>query len=82
MANTFSVMIEKVSTREQTLRQQVQELKIEINEVKRKAQVDEIVETDFFRNLKVKTDHLRTRMRNSRKDAPATKPSGDDSSDS
>jgi methyl-accepting chemotaxis protein len=82
MANTFSVMIEKVSTREHTLRQQVQELKIEIDEVKRKAQVAEIVETDFFRDLKTKADRLRIRMQDAGRDAPAAKPSGGDSSDS
>lgn len=67
MAQAFTIMVEKVVTREQTLRQQVRELKIEINEAKRKAQVDEIVETDFFRDLRTKADNLRNRMNDGEK---------------
>ena len=62
MADAFSVMVDKVSSREKELRQQVQELKIEINDKKRKAQVEEIVESDFFKELKTKAGEMRNRM--------------------
>jgi len=62
MADAFSVMVDKVSSREKDLRQQVQELKIEINQKKRNAQVNEIVDSDFFRDLKSKAGEMRNRM--------------------
>jgi hypothetical protein len=37
--------------REQSLQQQIQQLKIEIDEVKRQKQVSEIVDTDFFQDI-------------------------------
>ncbi len=61
LASNFSVMVNKVYHREQTLRRQVEELKIEIDETKRIRQVAEIVETDFFRDLQVKADRMRSR---------------------
>ncbi len=47
--------------REQELRQQLAQLRIQVDETKRKAQVEEIVETDFFRYLKEKAKALRQR---------------------
>jgi hypothetical protein len=47
--------------REQKLQQQIQQLKIEIDEVKRQKQVSEIVETDFFQDLRSKVRTLRSR---------------------
>ena len=43
--------------REQALRQEIQQLRIEIDEAKRQRQVAEIVETDFFQHLQ---DRVRT----------------------
>jgi CHASE3 domain sensor protein len=57
--------------REQGLRQQIQQLRIEIDEVKRQKQVDEIVETDFFQDLQAKARAIRTRSPRARPDAPA-----------
>jgi len=57
--------------REQGLRQQIQQLRIEIDEVKRQKQVDEIVETDFFQDLQAKARAIRTRTPRARPDAPA-----------
>jgi len=54
--------------REQGLRQQIQQLRIEIDEVKRQKQVDEIVETDFFQSLQAKARALRTRTPRARLD--------------
>ena len=47
-------MVDKVYQRRQTLRKQVKELKIEIDEVRRRKDVVDIVETDFFRDLQSK----------------------------
>ncbi|MBN2548040.1 MAG: HAMP domain-containing protein [Anaerolineales bacterium] len=61
LASSFASMVDKVYQRELTLRRQVEELRIEIDETKRRSQVSEIVETDFFRDLQAKADHMRTR---------------------
>lgn len=64
----FSKMAQEVIQREQTLRQHVQELQIIIDERKRSDQVNEIVETDFFRDLRQKARAMRDR-----KDVPLSK---------
>lgn len=61
LAQVFEIMMAKVRTREQTLRQQVAELKIEIDETKRQEQVSELTESDFFRELTEKARHIRER---------------------
>ena len=61
LAQSFADMTEKVYQRELKLRLQVEELKFEIDESKRSRQVDEIVETDFFRDLQVRADQMRKR---------------------
>lgn len=63
LARVFELMVSKVYKREQTLRRQVEELRIEIDEVKRKKQVSEIVESDFFQDLQVKARSMRGRGR-------------------
>jgi pimeloyl-ACP methyl ester carboxylesterase/CheY-like chemotaxis protein len=45
--------------REQRLRQQIEELRIEIDEVKKSRQVAEITETDYFQQLQEKARELR-----------------------
>lgn len=47
--------------REQNLRQQIQQLRIEIDEVKRQQQVSEIIDTDFFQDLQQKARRMRSR---------------------
>jgi hypothetical protein len=47
--------------REQTLRDQIQMLRIEVDEVKRKKQVGEIIETEFFKELQAKARDIRRR---------------------
>jgi GAF domain-containing protein len=49
--------------REQSLRQEIQQLRIEIDEVRRQQQVSEIVETDFFQDLQAKARAMRRRRR-------------------
>ena len=61
LARIFKKMAQQVYLREQRLKQQVQELKIEIDEAKRQKQVKEIVETDFFQDLVGKAQTMRRR---------------------
>jgi hypothetical protein len=56
-------MTTKVAQRERSLRHEVQESRIEIDETKRRQQVDEIVETDFFRDLQAEAQAQRRRRR-------------------
>ncbi len=65
LSEVFQSMVNKVYQREQTLRRQVAELKIEIDEVKRQKQVSEIVDTDFFQDLQAKARVMRERGRRS-----------------
>ncbi len=61
LAQTIENMTSKVYRRERDLRRQVEELRIEIDETKRASQLEEIVETDFFRELQSKAKHMRKR---------------------
>lgn len=63
LARVFQNMAREVYIREQKLKQQVQELKIEIDETKRRKQVNEIVETDFFKDLQAKARNMRSTSR-------------------
>ena len=63
LADVFAIMAGKVYQREQTLRKQVEALKIEIDEAKRTRQVSEIAETDFFRDLQTKARSMRKRTK-------------------
>jgi HAMP domain-containing protein len=61
LARLFQRMAQEVHAREQWLKQQLQQLRIEIDEVRRKKQVDGIVETEFFRDLQAKARTMRGR---------------------
>jgi nitrate/nitrite-specific signal transduction histidine kinase len=61
LTDVFSGMVDKVYQREQSLRKQVAELKIEIDETKRQQQVSEIVDSDFFQDLQNKARQMRSR---------------------
>ncbi len=61
MARVFDIMVAKVHQREEKLKQQVTELRIEIDDVRRQKQVTEIVDTDFFRELQEKARNMRSR---------------------
>ncbi len=61
LARVFQRMAREVQARERALRQQVIELRIEIDEAKSARQVAEITETDYFRDLQRKADALRAR---------------------
>jgi HAMP domain-containing protein len=61
LARVFEKMAKEVYNREQTLKRQLQALKIEIDESRKSREVKEIVDTDFFKDLKVKAQHMRDR---------------------
>jgi GAF domain-containing protein len=51
----------QVAAREALLRRQVESLRIEVDELKKEQQVDEIVETEFFQGLRERASQLRRR---------------------
>ncbi|ULH17778.1 hypothetical protein MF271_20465 (plasmid) [Deinococcus sp. KNUC1210] len=57
----FASMVGQVHEREMNLKREVQGLRIEIDETRKAKQVNEIVDTDFFRDLKGKAQAMRTR---------------------
>ena len=59
----FNNMVSEVYQREEMLKRRVQELEIAIDEEKRRKQVETIVETDFFRDLRQKAQVMRARRR-------------------
>jgi HAMP domain-containing protein len=61
LADVFNIMVGKVHQREQTLIKQVEELRIEIDDSKRKTQVSEIVDSEFFQELQAKSRAMRQR---------------------
>ncbi len=63
LARVFQKMTEQVKLRETQLKQQVQDLKIEIDKTKKERQVAEIVETDSFQNLKQKLKRLKAKQK-------------------
>ncbi|TMA98653.1 MAG: response regulator [Deltaproteobacteria bacterium] len=65
LARVFQRMAVEVRAREQRLKQQIQELCIEIDEVKKAQQIAEITETDYFYQLKQKANDLRGRGKKS-----------------
>jgi CheY-like chemotaxis protein len=60
LARVFQRMAREVHQREQRLRQQVEDLRIEIDEARQNKQVAEIIETDYFRTLSSQADTLRS----------------------
>jgi WD40 repeat protein len=61
LARIFHQMAITVYERTQRLKQQVQELRIQIDEAKRQEQVAEVVETEFFQDLQRRAKNLRQR---------------------
>ena len=61
LAGVFETMAANVVRRERSLRREVDELRIEIDEGMRQQAVSEIVETDFFRDLQSKAARLKQR---------------------
>jgi nitrogen fixation/metabolism regulation signal transduction histidine kinase len=65
LARIFHRMAQEVTAREMRLKRQVLELHIEIDEIKRNKQVEEITESDYFRNLQKRARQLRSKSRTS-----------------
>jgi len=63
LARRFESMAREVQAREDRLREQVRELRIEIDHARQARQVAEITETDFFRDLRVRATDLRRIIR-------------------
>jgi CheY-like chemotaxis protein len=59
LARVFQRMAQQIYAREQRLREEVQELRIEIDEVKKARQVAEITETDYFQELQERARRMR-----------------------
>ena len=62
LTDVFKVMVDKVAQREQSLRARVQQLEIMIDKSKLTKQVSEIVESEFFQDLKSKVRTMRDRF--------------------
>jgi len=63
LARVFSEMAIEVQAREERLKRQVQELRIEIDQAKKAKQVAEITETEYFRGLREHAAKLRSRTK-------------------
>jgi PAS domain S-box-containing protein len=59
LARTFQRMVQQVYAREQTLRREIAELRIEIDVGRTAKSVEEITESDYFQALEAKVDQLR-----------------------
>src|SRR3989441_709335 len=63
LAQVFQDMARQVYAREQQLKQQVQQLRIEIDQTRKAREVAEITESDYFQQLLSKAEELRNRTR-------------------
>jgi hypothetical protein len=63
LARVFAKMAEQVVVRERKLREQVKALKVEIDHERRQRAVDEVTDTDFFRDLQGRAAEMRRRAK-------------------
>jgi hypothetical protein len=68
LVRVFMEIVEVIRLRDQTLKLQVLELEIEVDETKRACQVSEIVETEYFQQLKKKAGDLKSKRWNNSND--------------
>ena len=68
LAHVFNEMAEQVYRRQEKLKQEVVQLRIEIDQAKRAKQVSEIVDSDFFQDLKTKSETMRKRRSEEKKE--------------
>ncbi len=80
LARTFQAMGEQVVIREQTLKQEVQELRIEIDEAKKSRAVAEITDSEFFKELQSKASRMRQRTKTLLTESPQEEEEGTESS--
>ena len=69
LTSVFHSMVDKVAEREKSLRARVAQLEIMIDHSRLETQVQEIVDSDFFQDLKTKVNDMRSRF----KEPPSTK---------
>lgn len=63
LSQVFGRMAQEVLAREEQLRQEVQQLQIQIDQAKAERSAAEITETDYFRSLQQRSKRLRSRYR-------------------
>jgi two-component system cell cycle response regulator len=63
LARRFATMAEEIRAREERLRREVRELRIEIDHARQAKRVAEITDTDFFRDLRSRAGELRKVIR-------------------
>ena len=63
LTSVFHAMVEKVAEREKSLRARVAQLEIMIDHSKLETQVQEIVDSDFFQELRTKVQDMRSRFK-------------------
>lgn len=59
LARVFQRMVRQVHAREQTLKRQVEELRIEVDHARQSHQVSEITNSDYFQHLQSRAQELR-----------------------
>lgn len=67
----------QVREREQQLKRQIEELKIEIDQSKLTKQIEEVTDSDFFRQLQANAANMRRRFQESQQEGEGGTPSGD-----
>lgn len=72
LARVFQRMVQEVQVRERQLQQQVQALRIEIDQHRQARQVQEVTDSDYFRHLQQVAQALRSRAASQR--APQREP--------
>lgn len=75
LARVFQRMVAQVKQREETLKRQVEELKIEIDHSKRVQQVSQITQTEYFQDLKRKAKQIRGSFSSEQERSRPSKPS-------
>jgi len=70
LSDTIKIMIGKVAEREKKLRKRVSQLEIIVDSTQRDIEVKEIVESDFFQELKAKSQDMRKRFKEGGKNNP------------
>lgn len=63
LSRVFTRMAEQVQLRERTLKQEIVDLQIQIDEQKKQQEIREIVDSDFFKDLQANAHAMRARYR-------------------
>ena len=68
LARVFAGMATEVQARETKMKTEIQELRIEIDEMRRQQDVEAIIESDHFKDLRAKAKAQRAQRRKRKKD--------------